>query len=88
MVRIEVLADGFQVCDNGPGVTDFGTPGRFVEAFASSRQQGTDLGLHPAFLIAQAHGAKLIAKSNHAQLLLLEWFNQRIVKRDGNAIAV
>jgi signal transduction histidine kinase len=57
-VRIVILADGFAVEDEGPGVDPALVPQLF-EAFASGRREGTGLGLHLAKAIADAHGATL-----------------------------
>ena len=55
-VSIRLHADGFSVSDNG-----LASERRedLFEAFASSRNDGTGLGLHLAHLIAEAHGAEL-----------------------------
>jgi two-component system sensor histidine kinase AtoS len=57
-VTISVLADGFSVLDDGPGVPPEQVPHLF-EAFRTTRPDGTGLGLHLARSIAQAHGAEL-----------------------------
>ena len=57
-VRIAVRPDGLAVCDEGPGVTPTLLPHLF-ESFISGRTEGTGLGLHLAWTIAQAHGATL-----------------------------
>ena len=58
LVIIRLTDDGFEVIDNGPGVPTERREDLF-QAFASSKSQGTGLGLHLAHLIADAHGASL-----------------------------
>ncbi|MDA3962075.1 MAG: HAMP domain-containing sensor histidine kinase [Planctomycetota bacterium] len=57
-VRVTVRSDGFEVCDDGPGVAPDERDSLF-DAFATGRAGGTGLGLHIARSIAEAHGARL-----------------------------
>ncbi len=57
-VEIEILRDGLAVADDGLGVDPTLVPHLF-DAFASRRTGGTGLGLHLAWTIAEAHGARL-----------------------------
>ena len=59
-VTIQVLADGFTVEDNGPGLPH-DLRDRLFQPFVSGRHDGTGLGLHLAQAIAEAHGARLTA---------------------------
>ncbi len=57
-VRIKILADGFVVEDDGPGVAPE-LRDRLFTPFVSGQSGGTGLGLHLAHEILAAHGARL-----------------------------
>lgn len=57
-VQVQLRADGLAVSDDGPGVDAALVP-RLFASFVSGRTEGTGLGLHLAWSIAQAHGATL-----------------------------
>jgi signal transduction histidine kinase len=57
-VVVTVHADGLAVSDDGPGVDPALVP-RLFASFVSGRPEGTGLGLHLAWSIAQAHGATM-----------------------------
>lgn len=63
-VEVAVLADGFAVSDNGPGVEP-ALAARLFEPFTTNRAAGTGLGLHLAKAIAEAHGAQLRLDAAH-----------------------
>lgn len=63
-VVIEILPDGFQVTDNGPGVAT-AVAERLFEPFTTNRAAGTGLGLHLAKAIAEAHGARIRLDQDH-----------------------
>lgn len=70
-VRILITGDGLVVEDDGRGVEPMLIE-RLFEPFATGRVGGTGLGLHLAWSIAQAHGAKLRYERDLATRFVLE----------------
>ena len=62
VVRIICLADGFTVCDNGPGIPE-ARMATIFDPFTSERSGGTGLGLHIAKSIIDAHGGELTCEN-------------------------
>jgi signal transduction histidine kinase len=81
LVTIDLRGDGLQVIDNGPGVPVERSQDLF-QAFASSRPEGTGLGLHLAHLIAEAHGASLSyeAVSPHGSCFILRGLKTELIE--------
>jgi two-component system sensor histidine kinase AtoS len=57
-VLVDLVADGFSVCDRGPGVAAE-LRDQLFEAFTSDKAHGTGLGLHLARLVVEAHGGRI-----------------------------
>ncbi len=70
-VRIVITNDGLVVEDDGRGVEPMLIE-RLFEPFATGRAGGTGLGLHLAWAIAQAHGARLRYERDRATRFVLE----------------
>ena len=57
-LRVEVVADGLRLTDDGPGIPQ-GPAGQIFDAFFSGREKGTGLGLALCKRIIDAHGGHL-----------------------------